>query len=175
MGIAVIISLLIICVVMLIPKRKPTPATYIVCILFIPFAAFQISRLYGAFTLMDYIDTLSASANYVSDGISSVVEDSKLMDNELAGVLSAFVPGVNELQNLVTDLTTQGSELILSVKEYIHDYIIRRAAWLCLILLLSGIGVFLSLSKDTGNAYGNRRLNRHDDRHRARTKRAHRY
>lgn len=175
-GIALFVSVLIVCLVMVLPNRKPTPITYLICIALLPFVAYQTSRIYGALTLKDYIDTLTTSASYVSDGIASFIGGSNIIDNELVGALSLFVPGVSEIQDFFSQLTTQGNVLIESVNDYINGYIMRRALWLCLFLLITVTVVFLSLNKKSGYKGRSRRTdrNRPESRRREHIRREHR-
>lgn len=176
-GIGMLFSVFLIGITMLSPHRKATPITYIICLLPVPFIAYQISRIYGAYTLKDYIETLTVSTNHISHGIISVINESDIKNNELVDILSLIMPGMNEIQDFITDLASKGDELSESVNEYINAYIFRRILWLCLFLVISAAGVFLSLSKDNEFAGGNRRsrYKEHGKHRSARSKRTHRY
>lgn len=176
-GIAVFVSILLIGIAMAIPGKQPTPVTFVICILLIPCASYQISRIYGALTLSDYIDTMVKSANFVSAGISSVMSGTKIMDNELSGVLSLVIPETNGVQDFISNMMTHGDELAASVNDYIDAYLLRRSLWLCLFIVITATGAFLSMNKETGFARRSRRTdssNRPESRRRTHVRREHR-
>lgn len=176
-GIAVLVAALLFCLALIIPGRRPTPFTYIICLLLIPPTAYQVSRIYGAYTLSDYLQTLVSSANYVSSGVSSLVPDLQIEDNDLIEILSVFIPEANEIQDFISGLANQGSKIVEEANDYIKSYIINRILWLSSFMVTAVLFLFFSLSKENSIRVTNRRTSDRSDnsRHRSRTKRNHRY
>lgn len=144
--IAILLFLLVVGFVFVLNK-KPSGYSYILGILFVPFIAFQISRLYGAIELKDAFLTTIAAANVLGDGI---VKTGLLPEKEAIDDIASFaslIPGVSDFTNWITEIIAQGENMVNQVQEYIRYYIIRRCLWLSLFVVLMVASMFLTVDK----------------------------
>ncbi len=129
-------------------NKKISIFTLTIGLIFAPFLAFQISRLYGALELKDTIESATSATSVMTytDMISNEVKSSNFFS------IFSLLPGVTDLSNWITDIISQGEIMITHAQEYIKNYIIRRCLWLGLFASLMALGTaFTFLQKEVSS------------------------
>lgn len=126
-------------------RRKPALISYLICLVSVPFLSYQFSRIYGAVETEKIVDILASPVSYASGITENLFGSEGLLDNELMDGVAALFPGVGDMREFLREIPSGGEQCIRESREYIKWYIVRRGLWSALFLVITVVGVAVTM------------------------------
>lgn len=133
-------------------RKKPALISYLICLVSVPFLSYQFSRIYGAVETEKIVDILASPVTYASGITEGLFGNGGLLDNELVDGVAALFPGVGDMRDYVKEISSNGEQYIRESREYIKWYIVRRSLWSALFLVITVVGVAVTMEDASPDA-----------------------